>query len=395
MSHASSPIGLGHARRDIAIAEALRTHHPDVEIDWLTQHPVTALLDAAGERVHPASAWLASESAHIEDEAHEHDLNAFQAIRRMDEILVRNFMVFADVVRDEHYDLVIADEAWDVDHLLHENPELKRFAYAWMTDFVGWLPAPGSDDAEAVLAADYNSEMLEQRARFRRLRDRSVFVGDAEDIVPDAFGPGLPEIRRWTEANFDFAGYVTGFEPIDEGQRAELRAELGFGDDERVCIVTVGGSGVGEWLLRQAIEAIPMAQQQVDGLRFVVVSGPRIDPASLPQREGVTYHRYVPHLHRHLAAADIALVQGGLTTCMELTANRRPFVYVPLRNHFEQQLHVPHRLARHNAGRRVDDAADPDGLAAAIAAEIDAPCDYLPVDGKGAARAAELLADLL
>jgi hypothetical protein len=28
---------------------------------------------------------------------------------------------------------------------------------------------------------------------------------------------------------------------------------------------------------------------------------------------------------------------------MELTANRRPFLYFPLQRHFEQQIHVPHR----------------------------------------------------
>ena len=115
----------------------------------------------------------------------------------MDEILVNNFMVFHDVIEQERYDLVIADEAWDVDYFLHENPELKRFAFAWMTDFVGWLPMPDGGDAEAALTADYNAEMIEQRARFRRLRDRSIFVGDPEDIVPDTFGPDLPSIRQW------------------------------------------------------------------------------------------------------------------------------------------------------------------------------------------------------
>ena len=106
---------------------------------------------AAGETVHPASKWLANESAHIEDECAEHDLHAFQAIRRMDEILVNNFMVFNEVVEETHYDLVIGDEAWDVDYFLHENPELKRFAFAWMTDFVGWLPMPsgGADGGGA------------------------------------------------------------------------------------------------------------------------------------------------------------------------------------------------------------------------------------------------------
>ncbi|MEO5899184.1 MAG: alpha/beta fold hydrolase [Ilumatobacteraceae bacterium] len=393
----SSPIGLGHAMRDVAIAGELRKHHPDLHIDWLTQHPVTRVLAAAGEHVHPASRWLANESAHFEDESHEHDLHAFEAIRRMDEILVNNFTVFRDVVEEQHYDLVIGDEAWDVDHFLHENPELKRFAFAWMTDFVGWLPMPDGGSREARLTADYNAEMIEQRSRFRRIRDRSIFVGEPDDIVTDRFGPDLPSIRAWTEDNFDFCGYVTGFDPVDDTARDALRAELGYGHDERVCIVTVGGSAVGESLLRRTIAAIPLAQRQVDGLRFVVVAGPRIDPRALPQRAGVSYRGHVPGLYRHLAACDLAVVQGGLTTCMELTANRRPFVYVPLRHHFEQNFHVAHRLRRYHAGRRMfyDEACDPDALAAAIASTIDAPVDSRPVRADGAARAADLLAGLL
>ena len=46
----------------------------------------------------------------------------------MDEILVSNFMVFSELVEDEHFDLWVGDEAWDIDYFLHENPELKRRA---------------------------------------------------------------------------------------------------------------------------------------------------------------------------------------------------------------------------------------------------------------------------
>jgi len=105
----SSPIGLGHAQRDIAIADELRRLHPDLEIDWLAQHPVTKVLQARGERIHPASADLANESHHIESESAEHDLHCFQAVRRMDEILLANFMVFHDLVHDQPYDLWIGD----------------------------------------------------------------------------------------------------------------------------------------------------------------------------------------------------------------------------------------------------------------------------------------------
>jgi hypothetical protein len=235
--YVSSPIGLGHARRDIAIARELRLRHPGLAIEWLAQHPVTAALEAAGETVHPAGRALANESRHFESESAEHDLHCFQAWRRMDEILVANFMVFHDLVGDRHYDLWIADEGWEIGYYLHENPEEKRAAYAWLTDFVGY---------------------------------------------------------------------------------------------------------------------------------------------------------------RHLAACDLAVVQAGLTTSMELTANRRPFISFPLRRHFEQNTHVRHRLERYGAGRRMDfETATPEVIADAIAEEIGREVDYRPVETGGAAVAAARIAELL
>jgi pimeloyl-ACP methyl ester carboxylesterase len=392
--YVSSPIGLGHVRRDLAIADELRARQPDLEIDWLTQHPVTRVLEERGERVHPASRWLASESAHIESEAGEHDLNVFQAARRMDEIMVANFMVFHDLVCDEPYDLWIADEGWDVDHFLFDNPELKRTAYAWLTDFVGWLPMPEGGAAEAVLTADWNAERVERMRRYPRLRDRSIFVGNPDDLVDAPLGPELPTVRDWALERYTCTGYVTG--PGIPDDREALRAELGYRPGERVCLVSVGGSGVGGHLLRRVASAFPLAEKAIPGLRMIAVTGPRIDPASVPVPEGVELRGYVPDLYRHLASCDLAVVQGGLTTTMELAAARTPFIYVPLARHFEQQIFVPHRLAQYRAGRRLDYAAlDPEYLAEAIVAEIDRPVDYRPVETNGAARAAALLAELL
>jgi len=393
----SSPIGLGHSRRDIAIADELRSLRPGLQVDWLAQHPLTRLLDERGERIHPASRHLASEAAHIDAESAEHDLHAFQAIRRMDEILVNNFMVFAELSEREPYDAWVGDEAWELDHFLHENPELKRAPYVWLTDFVGWLPMPDGGPAEAALTADYNAEMVEQIDRYPRLRDRALFVGNPDDIVPDAFGPGMPAIRDWTERHFAFSGYITGFDPgpLVEG-REELRRELGYAPDERVVIVTVGGSGVGETLLRRVIDAYPDAARRIDGLRMIAVAGPRIDPAALGAPAGVEVRAFVPDLYRHLVACDLAVVQGGLTTTMELAAAGRPFLYFPLANHFEQRRHVRHRLDRYGAGRFMEfDEALPDVIGAAMAEEIDRPVPSRPVERNGAARAAALIAELI
>jgi pimeloyl-ACP methyl ester carboxylesterase/predicted glycosyltransferase len=393
----SSPIGLGHALRDVAVARALRQARPELEVHWLAQDPVTRVLAARGETIHPASRLLAGESAHFESEAGEHDLHAFHAWRNMDEILVANFMVLHDLLEAEPYDVVVGDEAWEVDYYLHENPELKRAPFVWLTDFVGWLPAgPGAGPREAFLTADYNAEMIEQIARWPRVRDRALFVGGPDDIVDAEFGPGLPRIRDWTRAHFQFPGYILPFDPAEFADRAAVRARLGFRPDERVVFAAVGGTAVGVHLLRRVIASAPLLRSLEPALRMIVVSGPRLDPAALPVVPGVEYRRFVPDLYAHLAACDLAVVQGGLSTCMELTATKRPFIYVPLRHHFEQNLHVPHRLARYGAGVRMDyERLDPEALAHAVADGLKRPVLYRDVEAGGAQRAAAAIAELL
>ena len=399
MLYVSSPIGLGHARRDLAIADELRKLRPGLEVHWLAQHPVTELLRRRSELIHPASAFLASESGHIESEAAEHDLHAFQAVRSMDEILVANFMVFAELTENEPFDLWVGDEAWDIDYFLHENPELKRAPYVWMTDFVGWLPMPDGGPREQALTADYNAEMIEQIARFPALRDRSVFVGNPDDVVPHGFGDGLPAIRDWVERNFRVLRLRVRFRArhLRRPRRAPRRT--------RLPARRAGLRGHRGRLRRRHGPAPPRGRGvpggQGAGPRTADGRGDRAADRpglaySLPAADGLEVRGYVPELYRHLAACDLAVVQGGLTTTMELAASGRPFIYVPLRHHFEQNFHVRHRLDRYGAGRCLDyDQTGPEALAQAIAAEIGRPVSYRPVEADGAARAAALLSELI
>jgi len=392
----SSPIGLGHARRDLAIVRELRNLHPDLQVDWLAQDPVTRLLAANRECVHPLSGRLASETRHIELESGEHELHCFQAIRRMDEVLIHNFMIFQDAVEECAYDLVIADEAWDIDHYWHEHPELKKAKLAWFTDFVGYVPIPSAGAHEAFLTTDYNAEMIEHIERHPHVRDRAIFVGNPDDIIPLSFGKDLPQMRDWVPKHFEFAGYIIGEHPRTFGTRAELRQRLGYQPGKRVCIVTVGGSGVGSHLIKRILQSYPLARARVPELRMIVVAGPRIDPRALQAPAGVEVRAFVPNLDRHLAGCDLALVQGGLTTCMELTAAGTPFLYFPLKNHFEQNFHVAHRLDRYRAGRRMEFATStPYMIADAMVAVLNARPKYRPVEADGAARAARMLADLI
>jgi len=395
----SSPIGLGHVQRDLAIARAVRKRTPDLEIHWWAQPPVTEVLAGAGEIIHPASSELASESAHWESEAADHDLPAFYAFRRMDEILCANYMLFDDVVRDTSYDLWVGDECWEIDYFLHENPERKIAPYAFMTDVIGFLPTDPGDPREAGLCADYNADSIEKRERFPRLRDLSMFIGSFDELPDVPFGPGLPGIRSWSRRWFCSVPYVVPFNPAAYRDRGRLRRRLGYPQDQPLLVAAVGGTAAGLSLLELTCDAFARLRKQVPEARMILVSGPRIDPRLLPDIEGMDKRGYVPELFQHLACADAAVVQGGLSTTMELVATGRPFIYFPLRRHWEQQHFVTHRLSHYRAGLRMDYATTtPDDLAAAMRAALRQNGErpgYRPIPRGGADRAGERIAALL
>ncbi|MBE7369842.1 alpha/beta hydrolase [Ramlibacter pallidus] len=392
----SSAIGLGHVQRDLAIARELRKAQPDLQVDWFTVHPASAYLEREGERLHPACGRLANESRHFERRAGEHDLQAFFALRTMDEVMARNFLVFCDVLREEHYDIVIGDEAWEVDYHYHENPELKRQPFVFLTDFVGCLPMEEGNEREAFLCADRNADDIEHVARYPWIRDRAIFVGNEEDVPQLPFGPGLPDIREWTRRNFAFTGYALPFDPASLADTEALRVRHGYRRDEKLMIAAVGGTSVGAPLLRRIADAFPLMKKQEPGLRMVLVAGPRVPRDALPAHEGLDVLPYVHNLFEHLACADLALVQGGLSTCMELVATRRPFLRFPLERHFEQCIHVTQRMHNYCADCtvRLRELGERE-LAERALRTMHSPVDYKPVETDGAARAAQQILEVM
>ena len=175
-----------------------------------------------------------------------------------------------------------------------------------------------------------------------------------------------------------------------------LRSELGYHPDATLIVASVGGSGVGVHLLRRIASAFDLLRRSLPDAELLMVCGPRISPTEFSGLPGVRAVGYVQDLYRTLACCDLAVVQGGLSTTMELVANRRPFIYLPLRNHFEQNFHVAHRLQRYGAPQPTDYAsATPSRLAAQMRHRLRARVEYAPVEADGAGRAAALIAPLL
>ena len=158
----------------------------------------------------------------------------------------------------EPYDLWIGDEAWELDYYLHENPELKTRRLL--------LPhrlrrlAAAARGRRRRGAADRRLQRRDDRAHRplpARARPRDLRRPPGGRRARTTFGDG-PARRSGRGSRSTSTSPATCSRPTPARRRTARRcAELGYAPDERVCVVTVGGSGVGGGLLQRVIDALP------------------------------------------------------------------------------------------------------------------------------------------
>ena len=389
--YVSSSMGLGHVNRDLAVAAALRRRRPDADVAWLAAEPAASVLRRAGERLHPGAAGYRSDTDVANRVAGEGQLSLTRYATSVAAPWARNALWVRRILSRERFDVLVADEAYElmiahIVRLLRPPPP-----FLMMYDFVG-LDAMTPRGQDHLGAWVWNLVWSRDRWILPSAGRRAVFIGEPEDVAETAFGRFLPPRREHALRGYDFVGYVLPFDPAALRDRDRLRAELGYGARPLV-VCAVGGLAVGRQLLELCARAHPLLAPRVD-VHMVLVCGPGIAPESVAAPPGVDVRGYVPDLYRHLAASDLAVVQAGGTTTLELTALRRPFLYFPLEGQSEQQLTVAGRLRRHHAGTRMPATTTPAQLADAIAAHLGAPVDVPDIPTDGADRIAAHILDL-
>ncbi|MBN2344943.1 MAG: hypothetical protein JXO51_01035 [Candidatus Aminicenantes bacterium] len=389
----SGSIGLGHIFRDLAIVRELRRLHPGTGIQWLAAGPAAQELKNAGEELLPEAVGMANENLAAEESAPDKGfrLNLLKFL-----ILARggwkqNVEVFKQVMAKRKFDLVVGDETYEISIAIKENPGIKTAPYAVIYDFVG-MEAMTHSPIEQLGVYLWNRVWAKAYKQTSKLIDAYLFVGEADDIPNSKLGFLLPGRREWArDRKLKYLGYILPFDPLQLGDRQALRARLGYGK-EPLVVAALGGTAVGRNLLELCGQAFPLARKKIARLRMVLVCGPRLDPKTVQAPEGTEIKGYVPNLYEHFAASDLAIIQGGGTATLELTALRRPFLYFPLEGHFEQSKYVAERLARHRAGKRMDfSRTTPELLAAEIENNIGKEATWPPIATDGASKAAQIL----
>jgi UDP:flavonoid glycosyltransferase YjiC (YdhE family) len=390
----SGSIGLGHINRDIAIADQLRKLLPEVDIEWLAVHPVTTVLEEAGEKLISGADQYANENIAAEKAAKGTSLNILSYLLKARSEWKNNINFFLNLIASKKYDLVIGDETYEIGVAFSDHPEVKKFPFVMILDFVG-LDAMTANPLERLGVYYWNLIWTrEYRLKQKPEIDLALFVGELDDVPNNTFGFMLPNRRELAKSFYTFIGYVFPFDVSHYSDKQAIRKKLGYGD-EPLLICSIGGTAIGKEQLELSGKAYSITKEKIPNLHAVFVTGPRLSADTISLPKGIEVKGFIPRLYEHFAACDLAIVQGGATSTLELTALRRPFIYFPLEGHFEQA-NVSRILTRRGAGVKLRlSKTSPELLADQIIRNIGTNVVYPDIPKDGAQKAAQLLVNLL
>ena len=390
----SGSLGLGHIGRDLEIVKMLRKFNLDLQVSWLADNPATTVLKEAGEKLLPEAELITHGNRELKSKAKNHRVNLTRWVMNMRKDWSKNAKIVIEVIQRENFDLVIGDETYDLGIELLRDPNLKQFPFVIIYDFLG-LDRVTNNPIDTITTYYTNRLWTKIITHKPKLYDKTIFIGEIEDIQNKKFGLLMPNRRTLAEKYFEFIGYILTFDPKDYMDKDKIRKILGYNKDPLV-ICSIGGTSAGKELLDLSIKAVPMIRKEIPDFKMMLILGPEVPLDYVKPIEGVTVTGYLPNLYKHLAAADLAIVTGGGTITLELTALQKPFLYFPLENHFEQEIAVAQRCKRHKAGLRMDfSKTTPKTLAREVINNIGKIVQYSTIPIDGAQKVAKLINQML
>jgi UDP-N-acetylglucosamine--N-acetylmuramyl-(pentapeptide) pyrophosphoryl-undecaprenol N-acetylglucosamine transferase len=331
----TSPIGLGHATRDIAIAEELKT-----DILFVSGEGASALIARKGFKsldVYKPDKFIV-ESGQLR--------HVFKWILRY-YLYYKKCKAIAKEVLNNRNGLIISDE---------------DFASIAVGNKMGQRRVLITDITETRFTTGLAS-IIEKKMN----KSMHNIIHTCDCVI-------IPEVGDDRE-NIRYVGPVVRQVSAD---RNTLRRRFGF--EKNVILVSGGGTHGGKYLIQKAIEVHPQIQSKLDS-ELIIVPGPSL---RLPNSQKYRNLGFVNNLHELIYAADLVISLAGRSTMDESVAYGTPGIFIPIKNHFEQEVGAA------RFGFKYEDIFRLDRLI-----EEKIGCRSNAMDMKGAARAAEIISMLM
>ena len=283
----SSPIGLGHVTRDIAIVNNLE----GISINFVTGNGAAQILkklDYKIENVYNPPSFIV-ENGKLNNQT-KWLWNYFQYYKTCKKISEK-------IIKTNNSNLIISDE-----------------------DFASLTVAQNLKIPNILITDVLETKFTKGIASFiERKMNKSMMkiIKNCNLVIIPEEGDDQDNIRR--------TGPIVRETNLS---REELRRKFSF--DKTTIVISIGGTSAGLFLIDKAIESILKINQDIE---IVVVSGPSVTK----KFDNVKNLGFIDNLHELISASDLIISLAGKSTIDEAKAYGTPGIFIPIKDHFEQE----------------------------------------------------------
>jgi len=283
----SSPIGLGHVTRDIAIVNNLE----GISINFVTGNGAAQILkklDYKIENVYNPPSFIV-ENGKLNNQT-KWLWNYFQYYKTCKKISEK-------IIKTNNSNLIISDEDF-ASLTVAQNLKIPNIL---ITDV---LETKFTKGIASFIEKKMNKSMM------KIIKNCNLVIIPEEGDDQDNIRRTGPIVR---ETNLS---------------REELRRKFSF--DKTTIVISIGGTSAGLFLIDKAIESILKINQDIE---IVVVSGPSVTK----KFDNVKNLGFIDNLHELISASDLIISLAGKSTIDEAKAYGTPGIFIPIKDHFEQE----------------------------------------------------------
>ncbi len=281
----SSPIGLGHATRDIAVVNYFK----NISTNFVTGSNAAKILKSSSFKVkdvYKPPQFIVKDGS----------------LKNSARWLWKYYQYYKDckkiskkIIEDDNPKLVVSDE----DFASLAIAQNKKIPTVLITDI---LETRFTKGFTSIIEKKMNNSMQK-------------IIKNCEVVILPEDGPDEDNIKR-----------VGPIVRQTKYSREELRKKFSF--DKKTIVVTIGGTDVGMFLIEKVLEILP----KIDEHEIVIVSGP-----SISKSEKIRNLGFVNNLHEIIYAADVLVSLAGKSTIDETKEYGTPAIFIPIKGHFEQE----------------------------------------------------------
>jgi UDP-N-acetylglucosamine--N-acetylmuramyl-(pentapeptide) pyrophosphoryl-undecaprenol N-acetylglucosamine transferase len=285
----TSPIGLGHATRDIAIAEELK-----IDILFASGEGASTLIARRGFK---ALDVYKPEKFVVESGQLQH---TFKWLIRY-YLYYKKCKTIAKEILEGRSGLIVSDE---------------DFASLVVAKKLGQKNVLITDIIESHFATGGLASVIEKKMN----KSLHNIMQTCDCVIIPEVGDDRDNIR-----------YVGPIVRRANADRHTLRKQFCF--EKNTILVSSGGTDAGKYLIQKVIDVHRRIQNELDS-ELVIVSGPSL---KLPDSQEYRNLGFINNMHELVYAADLVVSLAGRSTMDESTAYGTPGIFIPIKNHFEQE----------------------------------------------------------